>query len=94
MCHRNIRYGPSECRKSVPPKPPSYEDDGQAAHMPRTDQRRADSRGTCTPSRVRPPDSTCLLFFFPEFPSIVVVEGCWEVCFQGRGRDSGQSVGW
>lgn len=63
MSRRNIRYGLNECRKSVPPEPPSYEDGGPAVHTLRTDQRRAGSRGTCTPSRVQPPDSTWLLIF-------------------------------
>lgn len=78
MRRRNVRYGASECRKSVLPKPPSYEDNGQVAHMPRNDQQRAGSRGTCTPRKVRPPDSTWLLIFFQCFSTFVVVDRCWE----------------
>lgn len=78
MRRRNVRYGASEYRKSVLPKSPSYEDNGRIAHMPRTDQQRAGSRGTCTPRKVRPLDSTWLLIFSRCFSTFVVVDRCWE----------------
>ena len=71
---RNIHHGPNEWCKSVPPKPPAYEDDGRAVHMPHTGQRRAGSRGTCTPRRVQPLDSTWLLIFLPMFLFVVADE--------------------